>query len=106
MTNTTTQNGKVQTTAVSIAATTIALKSFANIFCPLYFSLSLISEDSDRLDLGREFEGRNNFPMRRSNAGRSRQSPDQDLLDLFHSLTGLLQLIRERRTGISQHTIL
>ncbi len=48
MTNTTTQNGNVQTTAVSITATTIALRSFANIFARFIFRLDLVSEGSDR----------------------------------------------------------
>ncbi len=48
MTNTTTQNGKVQTTAVSIAAATIALRSFSNIFARFIFRLDLVSEGSDR----------------------------------------------------------
>jgi hypothetical protein len=49
MTNTTTQNGNVQTTAVSITATTIALKSFPNIFLPAcIFRLDLVLEGSDR----------------------------------------------------------
>ena len=63
MTNTTTQNGKVQTTAVSITAATIAPKSFANIYSSAFiFRLDLVSKGSDRLDLVREVEGRNNFP--------------------------------------------
>ena len=45
--------------------------------------------------LGREFEGRNNFPLRLSHACRSCQSPDQDPLNFLHSFTGLLQLIRD-----------
>ena len=56
--------------------------------------------------LGREFEGRNNFPMRLSHACRSCQSPDQDPLNFLHSFTGLLQLVHERRTGITQPAIL
>jgi hypothetical protein len=51
-------------------------------------------------------KGRITFPTRRSHACRSRQSPDQDPLNFLHSLTGLLQLVRERRSGISQHAIL
>ena len=49
MTKTTTQNGNVQTTAVSITAATIALKSFSNIYLSAYiFRLDLVLEGSDR----------------------------------------------------------
>jgi hypothetical protein len=66
MITTTTQNGNVRTTAVSVTAATIALKSFANLFAPrLYFRLDLVSEGSD-LVLGtrseEEFKEESNFP--------------------------------------------
>jgi hypothetical protein len=110
MTNTTTQNGNVQTTAVSITAATIALKSFANIFARLYFSLRLsfrkiVTGVRDTI-WGGKLKEEIIFPVRRSHACRSRQPPDQDLLNFLHSFTDLLQLVRERRTGISQHAIL